>query len=174
MRHPRRTHRNDAAEPDTVGETQRNHEVSRNRSYGVSRFSFSGFPRVGEFVVRLVVVDEQERRLHLKAAASFNWWHGFCSAPWRSCCCDHAGLAAGSCWGLNREGYARSGPFRTLSLRQSPKAPPLTRITMPRPMRTTGKRMFSKRSSTSAIGGRVATNFARATKTATSARKITQ
>ncbi|WJY66375.1 hypothetical protein CAQUA_08405 [Corynebacterium aquatimens] len=65
-------------------------------------------------------------------------------------------------------------PFGTLPLRQSPKAPPLTRITMPRPMRTTGKRMFSKRSSTSAIGGRVATNFARATKTATSARKITQ
>lgn len=62
----------------------------------------------------------------------------------------------------------------TLLLCQSPKAPPLTRITMPRPMRTMGKRMSSQRSSTSAIGGRVATNFARATRTATNARKITQ
>lgn len=99
---------------------------------------------------------------------------GFCSAPWRSCCCDHAGLAAGSCWGLSREGCVQSRPFGMLPLRQSPKAPPLTRITMPSPMRTMGKRMCSQRSSTSAIGGRVATNFARATSTATSARKITQ
>ena len=43
--------------------------------------------------------------MHSEAVASFNWWHGFCSAPWRSCCCDHAGLAAGSCWGLNREQF---------------------------------------------------------------------
>ena len=71
-------------------------------------------------------------------------------------------------------GCARSGPFGSLPLRQSPKAPPLTRITMPRPMRTMGKRMCSQRSSTSAIGGRVATNFARATRTATSARKTMQ
>lgn len=106
--------------------------------------------------------------------ASFAWWRGFCSAPWRSCCRDHAGLAAGRCRGLNREGCARSGPFGSLPLRQSPKAPPLTRITMPRPMRTMGKRMCSQRSSTSAIGGRVATNFARATRTATSARKTMQ
>lgn len=106
--------------------------------------------------------------------ASFAWWRGFCSAPWRSCCRDHAGLAAGRCRGLNREGCARSGPFGSLPLRQSPKAPPLTRITMPRPMRTMGKRMCSQRSSTSAIGGRVATNFARATRTATSARKMMQ
>gem|GEM_PF-2575271 len=106
--------------------------------------------------------------------ASFAWWRGFCSAPWRSCCRDHAGLAAGRCRGLNREGCARSGPFGSLPLRQSPKAPPLTRITMPRPMRTMGKRMRSQRSSTSAIGGRVATNFARATRTATSARKTMQ
>ena len=108
------------------------------------------------------------------AVASFAWWRGFCSAPWRSCCRDHAGLAAGRCRGLNREGCARSGPFGSLPLRQSPKAPPLTRITMPRPMRTMGKRMCSQRSSTSAIGGRVATNFARATRTATSARKTMQ
>ena len=109
-----------------------------------------------------------------KLVASFAWWRGFCSAPWRSCCRDHAGLAAGWCRGLNREGCARSGPFGSLPLRQSPKAPPLTRITMPRPMRTMGKRMCSQRSSTSAIGGRVATNFARATRTATSARKTMQ
>ena len=108
------------------------------------------------------------------SVASFAWWRGFCSAPWRSCCRDHAGLAAGRCRGLNREGCARSGPFESVPLRQSPKAPPLTRITMPRPMRTMGKRMCSQRSSTSAIGGRVATNFARATRTATSARKTMQ
>ena len=87
---------------------------------------------------------------------------------------ERLSLAAGRCRGLNREGCARSGPFGSLPLRQSPKAPPLTRITMPRPMRTMGKRMFSQRSSTSAIGGRVATNFARATRTATSARKTMQ
>lgn len=97
-----------------------------------------------------------------------------CSALWRSCCRDHAGLAAGRCRGLDREGCAWSRPFGSLPLRQSPKAPPLTRITMPRPMRTMGKRMCSQRSSTSAIGGRVATNFARATRTATSARKTMQ
>ena len=113
-------------------------------------------------------------RVSTRSVASFAWWRGFCSAPWRSCCRDHAGLAAGRCRGLNREGCARSGPFGSLPLRQSPKAPPLTRITMPRPMRTMGKRMFSQRSSTSAIGGRVATNFARATRTATSARKTMQ
>jgi len=114
------------------------------------------------------------RQRHPDDVASFAWWRGFCSAPWRSCCRDHAGLAAGRCRGLNREGCARSGPFGSLPLRQSPKAPPLTRITMPRPMRTMGKRMCSQRSSTSAIGGRVATNFARATRTATSARKTMQ
>lgn len=113
-------------------------------------------------------------QLHDTSVASFAWWQGFCSAPWRSCCRDHAGLAAGRCRGLNREGCAQSGPFGSLPLRQSPKAPPLTRITMPRPMRTMGKRMCSQRSSTSAIGGRVATNFARATRTATSARKTMQ
>ena len=78
--------RNDVAEPDTVEDTQRNHEVSRHRSYGVSRFSFSGFPRVGEFVVRLVVVDEQKRRLHSEAVASFARWRGFAAL--------HGGLVA--------------------------------------------------------------------------------
>ena len=42
-----------------VCELHKSLEVSRHRSYGVSRFSFSGFPGVGEFVMRLVVVDEQ-------------------------------------------------------------------------------------------------------------------
>ncbi len=129
------------------------------------------------FTVMLILLDDAFDSARIDAilrVASFAWWRGFCSAPWRSCCRDHAGLAAGRCRGLNREGCARSGPFESVPLRQSPKAPPLTRITMPRPMRTMGKRMCSQRSSTSAIGGRVATNFARATRTATSARKTMQ
>lgn len=143
--------------------------TSRNKKYRVADpylsfwLTFLG-PYIGEI----------ERGRGDRVVASFAWWRGFCSAPWRSCCRDHAGLAAGRCRGLNREGCARSGPFGSLPLRQSPKAPPLTRITMPRPMRTMGKRMCSQRSSTSAIGGRVATNFARATRTATSARKTMQ
>ncbi|MDF9717892.1 HAMP domain-containing protein [Nocardioides sp. ChNu-153] len=159
-----------------VARLRRNRPDLRVDGAGVTPLRTTGDgPALGQVVRNLV--DNAARHATGTVAlsvASFAWWRGFCSAPWRSCCRDHAGLAAGRCRGLNREGCARSGPFGSLPLHQSPKAPPLTRITMPRPMRTMGKRMCSQRSSTSAIGGRVATNFARATRTATSARKTMQ
>lgn len=55
-----------------------------------------------------------------------------------------------------------------------PKAPPSTRMTMPSPIRTIGNSTCSQRSSTSAIGLRVATKRAAATNTATRARKTTE
>jgi hypothetical protein len=57
---------------------------------------------------------------------------------------------------------------------QRPKAPPPTRMAMPRPIRTMGNRMCSHRSRTSAIGGRVATNLASITRAATSTRNTMQ
>ena len=68
---------------------------------------------------------------------------------------------AGSGLGVN-DGYHR------------PNAPPSMRITRPSTMRTSGNRTCSHRSSTSAIGLRVATYFAATTRTRTKARNTMQ
>lgn len=65
---------------------------------------------------------------------------------------------------------ARSAAVAMLSQFYRPKAPPSTRMTMPRPIRTIGNSTCSQRSSTSAIGLRVATKRAAATNTGTRAR----
>lgn len=108
------------------------------------------------------VLDALEHKLpksfeHLEAVVLVVRWRSFCG---RSVAAEARGLAiAGSV----------SRPVD-----QSPKAPPLIRMNMPRPMRTTGNRMCSKRSRTSAIGRRLATNLASMTRTATRTRKTMQ
>ena len=56
----------------------------------------------------------------------------------------------------------------------TPNAPPSIRMTRPSTMSTSGNKMCSQRSSTFAIGLRVATNLAARTRTTTRARKTTE
>lgn len=104
------------------------------------------------------------------------------SAPPRSRHCRHRGRRRhGSFHGPScsrawerRHCEVVTQPRESASEGYRPNAPPSTRITTPRPIRTSGNRMCSQRSKARATGLRVATNRASTTSTATSRRNTVE